>query len=194
MSSPKLPKPCSSCTECQRSRQRCFFDTPDATECSRCITRGLQYAFGRSFQGSRKKQKYNSSIVDEDQGGVDILDRQIGENLLSTPVSGPPLCPDSVSLALFVTFQDSRSIVDEDQGGVDILDRQIGDNLLSTPVSGPPLCSESVKFGFYAKNQIAFCETYTKGGGDVWYPTPSEELVHIRSTIYSVQIYWCGTR
>ena len=134
MSSPKLSKPCSSCTECQHSRQRCFFDTPDTTECSRCITRGLQCAFRRSFQGSRKKQKHNSSIVDEDQGGVDILDRQIG------------------------------------------------DNLLSTPVSGPPLCSESVKFGFYAKNQIAFCKTYTKGGGDVWYPTPSGELVHIRPT------------
>ena len=37
-----------------------------------------------------------------DQGGVDILDRQIGEgvNLLSTPVSGPPHCPNSVTLGI----------------------------------------------------------------------------------------------
>ena len=44
-----------------------------------------------------------------------------------------------------------------------------------------PLCGMYVD-RFSSKNQIAMCNTYTHDGGDVWYPSPSELLMHWRPT------------
>ena len=120
--------------------------------------------------------------VDKDHGKVVTDDvsvfLKIGEGGSTLPPL-PAFITKEVLQRITSTCIASRG-VDKDHGEVAITDR--------LSVCGPSPWSKSVPLSgmyvdhFSSKNQIAMCNTYTHGGGDVWYPSPSGLLMHWRPT------------